>query len=626
MITFEKLAIRRGGRVLFSNAECTIHRGDKAGITGSNGAGKSSWFSLILGELEADEGAVIMPPGISIAHVAQETPALQMSAIDYVMAGDVELVSLQAKIAEAEQQQDGLRMAEHHDALAAIDGYSATARAASLMHGLGFLPDQLRTPLAELSGGWRMRLNLASALMCRSDVLLLDEPSNHLDLEAVIWLEQWLQQYSGAVLLISHDRDFLDCCVNRIIHIENQQVSLYTGNYTDFERVRAEKLSSQQAEFQKQQRQIDHMNDYIRRFRAQATKAKQAQSRIKALERMCIIAPAHVDSPFSFSFQSADQMPTPLLQLQRVDAGYGSSTILKKVSLSLLPGDRIGLLGPNGAGKSTLVRILADDLAPQAGVFTMAQGLRIAYFAQHQLEQLHDKLTPVQHLMMLDDTLSEKQCRNFLGGFAFHGDVSTTPVAPLSGGEKARLVLALMVYQKPHLLLLDEPTNHLDLEMRHALTLALQEFAGAVVLVSHDRHLLRTVCDELWLVAQQSVQEFSGDLDEYASWCLAQRKEGTDALKVDASFSKKDARRNKAELRKNSKPLRQQVVRLEKELEQLQQRQSTIEQELADPDLYKQENSERMKALGIEQKSISKQIHQAESAWLEASEELEDAS
>ncbi|MDX8407466.1 MAG: ATP-binding cassette domain-containing protein, partial [Mariprofundaceae bacterium] len=493
-------------------------------------------------------------------------------------------------------------------------------------HGLGFTVGEEERPVSDFSGGWRMRLNLARALMCRSDLLLLDEPTNHLDLEAVIWLEKWLKGYQGAMLLISHDRDFLDRCVTHIAHIEQQRLELYTGNYSAFECIRAGKLAQQQQAHEKQQSEIKHMNSYINRFRAKASKARQAQSRIKALERMQLIAPAHVDSPFSFSFSHPDAVPSPLLRLNKVDAGYGEALILKKLSFNLMPGERIGLLGPNGAGKSTLIKLLAGELSPQSGSRECARALRIGYFAQHQLEQLHDELSPLQHMMRVDPDLSEKDGRNHLGGFAFHGDMATAPVGPLSGGEKARLVLAIIVYQQPNLLLLDEPTNHLDLDMRHALCMALQDFEGAMILVSHDRHLLRTVCDELMLVADQSATPFDGDLDDYARWLLAARDEDTEAgQSADDSPSRKQERRNRAELRKAMQPLRKRIKTLESELEKLHREKEALDAQLADPELYNPARNEDQKKLARQSTESIARIHQVEAEWLEACEALEQA-
>jgi len=623
MLYFDRITLRRGHKLLFSDASMTIQAGHRVGITGANGCGKSSLFALVQGHIEEDAGSFRIEHGIAIAHVEQETPTLQQNAVDYVMQGDAELTVLQRQLARAESDGDGMRIAALHERISAIGGYAAHARAARLLRGLGFADDALTRPVADFSGGWRMRLNLAHALMCRSDLLLLDEPTNHLDLEAVVWLERWIRDYRGALLLISHDRDFLDRCVNRIIHIEHQSIYLYSGNYSDFERMRSERLALQQASYEKQQQQVAHMNSFITRFKAKATKARQAQSRIRALERMQIIAPAHVDSPFSFSFKHPGLIPNPLLRLNRAAAGYGDMTILNELSLSLLPGERIGLLGPNGEGKSTLIKLLAGELAPQRGSRDAAAELAIGYFAQHQLEQLHDELSPVQHLMMLDDALSEKQARQFLGGFDFRGDMALAPVAPFSGGEKARLVLAMIVYRQPNLLLLDEPTNHLDLEMRHALALALQSFDGAMVLVSHDRHLLRSVCDSLLLVSGGGVAPFDGDLDDYAAWLLQQRESATPAADAGTRPSHKAERQRKSEQRKALQPLRNRVKSLEQQLDELQQQLQTLETELADPDLYDGTSAGRIRELSEQRRLLDAKISECEEAWISASEELE---
>jgi len=622
MLYFDKVSLRRGSKVLFRDASMTIHAGHKVGITGANGTGKSSLFALIQGKLDTDGGHFRMNKGISIAQVEQETPALPTPAVEYIMQGDAELTLLQQQIEQAEAGGDGIRVADLHERFAVIDGYSAHARATRLMHGLGFAIGSENNPVSSFSGGWRMRLNLAHALMCRSDLLLLDEPTNHLDLEAVVWLEKWLKNYRGALLLISHDRDFLDSCANQIAYIEHEQLTVYTGNYTAFERIRAEKLALQQASYEKQQKQVAHMNSFIDRFRAKATKATQAQSRIKALERMQIIAPAHVDSPFSFAFKHPGAIPNPLLRLNKADAGYGDTTILNNVSFSLLPGERIGLLGPNGEGKSTLIKLLAGELDLMKGSRETAKDLAIGYFAQHQLEQLHAELSPMQHLQMLDESLSEKEARQFLGGFDFQGDMALSPVAPFSGGEKARLVLALTVYQQPNLLLLDEPTNHLDLEMRHALSIALQSFEGAMILVSHDRHLLRTVCDSLKLVSNGQVDDFTGDLDDYSKWLLESRDE---EVVVSNTPSRKDERRAKAEQRQKLQPLRNRVKKLETTLDKLHKQKSKLDEQLADPELYESGNSDKLKTLTIEHRKLEQSLQESEEQWMLASEELEDA-
>jgi len=629
MIYFNNLSLRHGVKLLFNKLTMTVHKGQRIGLTGANGTGKSSLFSLILGELQEDSGKFHMDRHITLAHVAQETPALDSPAIAYVMQGDHELESLQQQIHQAEKNDNGTKLTELHERMGHIDGYAATARAARLMHGLGFKVGEETHAVSSFSGGWRMRLNLAQALMCRSDALLLDEPTNHLDLEAVIWLEKWLKNYPGALMLISHDRDFLDSSVNHVAHIEQQNITLYTGNYTAFERIRAEKLALQQSSHEKQQRQIEHMNSYITRFRAKATKAKQAQSRIKALERMQLIAPAHIDSPFSFTFENPSHVPSPLLRLTKINAGYGEHCILHNITMGLLPGERIGLLGHNGAGKSTLIKLLAGNLTPQSGRYEAAQGLRIGYFAQHQLEQLHNELSPVQHLQMLNPSASEKECRLFLGGFAFRDDMATDAIAPFSGGEKARLVLALLVYQKPNLLLLDEPTNHLDLDMRHALTMALQDFEGAMILITHDRHLLRSVCDDLRLVADGKVTTFDGDLNAYADWLSQQNNDSNSTTSTsnaeNSQAAKKEQRRSDNERRKQLKPLRDKVTKLEKQLEKLHAQKDNLAEQLADPSIYEASNKDALKQCTLEHGKLEQQCSEIEEHWMQTSEELENA-
>ncbi|MCF6209024.1 MAG: ATP-binding cassette domain-containing protein, partial [Ghiorsea sp.] len=577
-------------------------------------------------KLEEDKGQFRLKSKLSISHVAQETPALAMAAVDYVLLGDAELCALEKQIEAAEARQDGMALTRLHERMGAIGGYQARARAGQLLSGLGFTTEQESHAVQSFSGGWRMRLNLAQALMCRSDVLLLDEPTNHLDLEAVLWLEKWLKSYQGALLLISHDREFLDSTVSSIAHIEQEKITMYAGNYTAFELRRAEQLALQQSSYEKQQREIAHMQSFITRFKAKATKARQAQSRIKALERMEKIAPAHVDSPFSFEFQDTGFMPNPLRQLQKVSFAYADKNILEDISISLLPDDRIGLLGPNGAGKSTLMKLLAGETSPSAGQVMLSKGVRIGYFAQHQLEQLDSHASPVQHLFELNPDLSEKEARLFLGGFNFHGDMALEPIASFSGGEKARLVLAMLVYQQPNVLLMDEPTNHLDLDMRHALTLALQSFEGAIVLVSHDRHLLRTVCNDLWLVASQKVEPFKGDLDDYANWLNAQRLEAEDKPQASGEHTqaaRKAKRKDDAERRKALQPKRNQLKKLEQRLEKLHSKEAEINKALADSTLYEASEKGRLLKLTTEHNSIKQELDEVEEAWMELSEALE---
>jgi ATP-binding cassette subfamily F protein 3 len=636
MLVFSELFLRRGKKVLLEDANFSIPAGQKVGITGSNGVGKSSLFSLILGKLEADNGNFSMPADWVIAHVAQHTPAGDIPALDYVLQGDRDYVDLQDKISAATDNDDGMMLAELHGRLEDIDGYSAESRAATLMHGLGFKPEEIRLPVEEFSGGWRMRLNLAQALMCRSDLLLLDEPTNHLDLDAVIWLQNWLSRYDGTLLLISHDREFLDSFITLIANIEHRHITLYSGHYSSFEKARAEQLAQQQAAHIKQQKEVEHIEKFIRRFGAKATKAKQAQSRVKVLERMQLIAAAHIDSPFHFNFREPEKLPERLLDSREVSLGYNNMAILKDVSIHLHAGDRIGLIGPNGAGKSTLIKFLAGELEAQSGESWQAQYLKIGYFAQHQLEQLVPEQTALQHLRLLDKKARESSLRGFLGGFGFIGDRVEEPVAPFSGGEKARLVLALLIYQKPNLLLLDEPTNHLDLEMRHALSMALQEYVGAMVIVSHDRHLLKSVTDQFILVDNGKVEAFEGDLDDYAKRLQGKTETPaeevsvieTAAIKpvVENGPTKKDIRRLEAERRKKLQPLKKRVDRLERKIDELNGELDSIDKQLSDPAFYNEENTDLMTSLMQDKAYLAKDIADLEEHWMQATEEYEDAS
>jgi len=646
MLQLTGLELRRGSKLLIEAADLRVYPRHKVGLVGANGCGKSSLFALLRGELTPDGGTVSIPAGWQISHVAQQTPGGERPAIEFVIDGDKELREAQSALQQAEHDDDGLRQAELHDRLESIGGYEAESRAARLLHGLGFAVGDERRPIAGYSGGWRMRLALAQALMCRSDLLLLDEPTNHLDLDAVIWLEGWLRGYPGTLLLISHDRDFLDAVVEHICHIERGRLRLYSGGYSAFERQRAEQLSQQQAAFERQQREIVHVKGFIDRFRAKATKARQAQSRLKALERMELIAPAHMDSPFHFSFAPPDAQPHPLLRLEHISAGYDGTPILRELSLSLTPGERIALLGPNGAGKSTLIKLLAAELAPLAGTLTRAQGLRIGYFAQHQMDHLRPDDSPLAHLMRLDPERPEQQLRDFLGGFDFGGDRALAPIAPFSGGEKARLALALIIYQRPNLLLLDEPTNHLDLEMRHALSEALQEFDGALVLVSHDRHLLRITCDTLLLVHAGGIEPFDGSLDDYPAWLAGRNQSrgqgrdqgrdqdrdatrpGTDgqaaAAPIEVSAAaRKEQRRRDAEQRARQQPLRKHLRALEQRLEELTALQGTLEQRLADPAVYADNAKSRLLQLLADKQRVDAELDDVEAQWLDAGEELE---
>ena len=610
MIVFSSLQIRRGVRVLLDNATATINPGQKVGLVGKNGCGKSTLLALLKNEISADGGSYTFPGSWQLAWVNQETPALPQAALEYVIDGDREYRQLEAQLHDANERNDGHAIATIHGKLDAIDAWSIRSRAASLLHGLGFSNEQLERPVSDFSGGWRMRLNLAQALICRSDLLLLDEPTNHLDLDAVIWLEKWLKSYQGTLILISHDRDFLDPIVDKIIHIEQQSMFEYTGNYSSFEVQRATRLAQQQAMYESQQERVAHLQSYIDRFRAKATKAKQAQSRIKMLERMELIAPAHVDNPFRFSFRAPESLPNPLLKMEKVSAGYGDRIILDSIKLNLVPGSRIGLLGRNGAGKSTLIKLLAGELAPVSGEIGLAKGIKLGYFAQHQLEYLRADESPIQHLARLAPQELEQKLRDYLGGFGFQGDKVTEETRRFSGGEKARLVLALIVWQRPNLLLLDEPTNHLDLDMRQALTEALIEFEGALVVVSHDRHLLRSTTDDLYLVHDRKVEPFDGDLEA--------PKENANSAQA-----RKDQKRREAELRAQTQPLRKEIARLEKEMEKLNAQLAQAEEKLGDSELYDQSRKAELTACLQQQASAKSGLEECEMAWLEAQEQLE---
>ena len=651
MIQFRNLTLTRGVKVLVEQASFQLHVGHKVGLIGANGAGKSSLFALLRGELQPEVGDCEIPPQWVIAHVAQEMTALDLPALEFTLDGDAELREIEAALAHAEANHQGASLAgesiaDLHHRLADIEGYSAKARAAALLDGLGFAQTDLVRPVSEFSGGWRVRLNLARALMCRSDLLLLDEPTNHLDLDAVYWLESWLRDYRGTLLLISHDRDFLDAVVNNVLHIEQQRITLYRGAYSDFERQRGEKLALQQSMFEKQQRKVAHLHSYIDRFRVQATKARQAQSRIKALERMEMISAAHVDSQFSFEFRPPVSAPDPLLVLDDVDAGYkdlnnADKVILKKAVLAIRPGERLGLLGKNGAGKSTLIKLLAAELKPLNGKRVEGKDLNIGYFAQHQLEQLRLNESPLQHMLRLDASTREQEHLNYLGGFDFKGDMARSSIENFSGGEKSRLALALLIWTRPNLLLLDEPTNHLDLEMRHALTLALQDYEGGVILVSHDRALLRASCDNFVLVANGKVTPFDGDLDDYKNWLNSQKQQDIkiDALQANIHEASKPAQIGSQTNTKNNyaqqkqdrqarivqrRPLLKETEQIEKNLEKYNAEKASLDTRAGDADLYDQQNKAELQVLLKRQAELSSAIDEAEMRWLELHEQLED--
>ena len=627
MINIRAMSLMRGGKVLLENADITIFPGHHVGLVGRNGTGKSSLFALLRQELSVEQGSCEVPKAWRIASVQQETPALERSALDYVLDGDTELRELEAQLAQAEADHDGHAIGTLHDKLATIGGYEAPARAAALLDGLGFQPEQIYRPVKAFSGGWRMRLNLAQALIARADLLLLDEPTNHLDVDAIFWLEDWLQRYPGTLMVISHDRDFLDATVQHIVHIENCTATSYSGNYSSFERQQAEHIAQQQAQFEKEQTQRKHLQSYIDRFRYKASKAKQAQSRIKALERLQASAPLRAASGFNFQFKPPAQLPNPLLTLEKVQAGYGDTIILRDIKFNLVPGSRIGLLGRNGAGKSTLVKLLAGELNAQAGVVALNPGVSLGYFAQHQLETLDVQATPLQHLQRLDPIATEQQLRDFIGGFGFSGDAATALVGPMSGGEKARLVLALIVYQKPNMLLLDEPTNHLDSTMREALVYALQDFDGAMVIVSHDRHLLRTTVDEFYLVANQHVEPFAGDLDAYHDWLKqhAQQQKTATTQSSSGKTDRKAEKRQEAERRQALKPLKDRVKKAEQAMQKFEQQLSELNEALADNSLYEAQRKDELTELLQQQAHAQAQLAQAEAEWLEAEEAIQEA-
>ncbi|MEE4639530.1 MAG: ATP-binding cassette domain-containing protein [Wenzhouxiangella sp.] len=622
MIQLSDITLRHGPEALLESTSATLYPGHKVGLIGANGSGKTSLFRLLLGEIDLDGGELSLPADWTLAHMAQEINDLDRPAIEYVTDGDQRLRWAERAVADADASSDGHAIAEAHAELAEAGGYDAHARAGALLNGLGFATDEHRKPVSNFSGGWRIRLSLARALMCPSDLLLLDEPTNHLDMETVVWLEDWLRRYEGTLLLISHDRDFLDQVVDSVMHIEHRRLNTYSGGYSSFERQRAERLAGQQAAREKQQREIAHIQKFIDRFRAKASKARAAQSRIKALERMEVLAPAHADSPFDFSFPTPPPASNPLLHLDQVDLGYGTVKVLRDISLSLAPGDRIGLLGLNGAGKSTLVRALAGDLEPLSGRITSSPKLRVGYFAQHQLEQLDPGASPITHLARLTADVPEQRLRDFLGGFDFRGDMATRPIGHFSGGEKARLVLAMLVWQAPNLLLLDEPSNHLDLEMRHALTIALQGFDGAVITVSHDRHLLNNTVEDFWLIDRGRVVRFDGDLGNYRRW-LRERPAETATTTADAPPLQipKSSGLPRAVL----KPLRNRVEKLAREVDQSAERLRKLEQALADPALYAAGENPRLTQLLGEREALRKTQSNLEAQWLEAEAQLEQA-
>ncbi|MGR6871731.1 ATP-binding cassette domain-containing protein [Pseudomonas sp. HK3] len=628
MIRLQQVNLHLGTKIILQQADLTVHDGHKLAIVGANGAGKSTLFKLLLQQLVPDQGELYLPKNWRIAHMAQEVAASEKSALDYVLDGHQEFRRIQQAMTKAEQAEDDLALATLHGEFEIIHGYQVAQLGQTMLAGLGFKQEQMAHPVSAFSGGWRMRLNLAKALIMPSDLLLLDEPTNHLDLDASLWLESFLQKYRGTLLLISHDRDFIDSVVDGIVHMHQQVINLYSGNYADFERRRAERLAQQQSLYEQQQDQIAHIESFIERFKAKASKAKQAQSRVKALERMERIAPAHVDSQFHFEFPNADKYSDPLLNLQHGNIGYGDNVQLEDVQLSLRPGDRIGLLGANGAGKSTLIKAIVGELALMQGEYFKGEYLAVGYFAQHQVDELDLRLTPFDNLLNLKPDASDQQIRNFLGGFGFHGDQALDVSEKFSGGELARLALARIAWMKPNLLILDEPTNHLDLDMRHALTMALQNYDGAIVVVSHDRHLLANTVDQFYLVHQGRVTEFDGDLEDYRAFIKqaeSDEDETADSTKQteNSAEGKKEKKRREAEIRKQLSPLKKQVTKLEEKVEALQATLVDIETQLADTSLYDTAQKAQLQSVLNAQSQAKQQLEIDEEQWMTLLEELE---
>ena len=660
MIRLQQLSLMRGTKHLFVQVDLTLNPGDKIGLIGANGTGKSTLFAMLRDEIHPDQGSIDFPRNWRVAHVAQETPALERSALDYAIDGDVTLRKLEAELEAIENQHDdaeyGNRIGEIHGMLADADAYTVRSRAEQLLHGLGFSSEQTAQPVSSFSGGWRMRLNLAQALMCPSDLLLLDEPTNHLDLDAILWLEDWLKRYSGTLVIISHDRDFLDGVVNVIAHIDDKKLKRYSGNYSSFERQRAAQMILAAGMIEKQQRKQAHLQSYIDRFKAQATKAKQAQSRIKALARMEELAPLRAAAEFSFEFREPLRAPNPLLTLDHAAIGYRNTEegtekqIASGINFSLQTGQRIGLLGVNGAGKSTFIKTIAGELAVLHGESQLGKGLVIGYFAQHQLEMLRHDESPLWHLARIAPTTREQELRNFLGSFNFPGDMVTSSIAPFSGGEKARLALALIVWQRPNLLLLDEPTNHLDLETREALTDALAQFEGTLVLVSHDRHLLRATTDQFLIVANGALSPFDGDLDDYRDWLfktkLDSKTEARNASLPDTKniaklekkapapiiesispAERKEQKKLEAEQRQKiaalRKPIETSIKRLEEKIEKLNLKKKNIESILSESDIYEEHRKSELQSLLSDQAYCSKELAEVEETWMSQQEDLE---
>ena len=621
MLSFNNLELVLGGKTLFDDVSLTIHHHQKVGLIGANGTGKTSLFKVIKKEIEVDQSSVSYPNDLRISYLAQEVPASDEIALQYVLSGDYRLLEIQHEIELAEKEEKFEILAELYETYSALDGYSAKSKAEQLMVGLGFKSEDFNKPLKDFSGGWRVRLNLAKTLMQPSDLMLLDEPTNHLDLDAILWLSNWIKSFPGALILISHDRDFLDDCVSFIAHLYHQSIELYSGNFTQFEILRAAKLAEIQSNYIKQQKEVAHMQSFINRFKAKATKARQAQSRVKALEKMELIAPAHIDSPFNFTISETEKISNPLISLSDSSLGY-NTPILSMVNLSIAPGDRIGLLGPNGAGKSTLIKSIVGSISLIDGQREAGTNFKVGYFSQHQVDDLDLSISAFTHIQRLDETKTEKQIRTYLGGFNFKGDKVKDPIHLFSGGEKARLAFAIISYQKPNILLMDEPTNHLDMEMRHALTIALQTFRGAILLISHDRHLLNSSVDHFYLVDNGRVDIFNGDLNDYKNYIL-------DIKSSDIKETKKKVKSSKDNKEDNSKLIKSlniEISKLEKRLLRLNTKLDEANLKLADPDLYKDDSSDNLQDLIRNQLELSNEVELADQEWMDKVTHLESLS
>ena len=632
MIEFSNLSIRMNANLLIDGFSFTLSPKMRVGIVGKNGTGKTTLFNTILGRLEPDKGDIYIPKNYVIAEVAQEIHDTSLTAFEYILSGDEELAELRKAEEKALLEEDGFAISDIHQQLERIDGYRADSRAYQLLKGLGFIEADYHKKVREFSGGWRMRLNIGKALMCRSDLLLLDEPTNHLDFETVVWVEDWLKNYGGSLMVISHDKEFLDNICTHIIHLNQQKATAYTGNYSDYLRLSAEKLAHQQALYEKNEKTRAHLQQFINRFGAKATKAKQAQSRVKALEKLEDIAPVVAENEFKFSFRTPDRLPDPLIRMDEVDFSYdGERNILQNINLTITPETRYGILGRNGEGKSTLIKLIAGELSTDQGLIVASEHLNVGYFSQHQVEYLRLDETPLWHIQQLDSTLITQEARNFLGSFGFHGEKVDEAIGPFSGGEKARLALAMIVYQKPNLLLLDEPTNHLDIEMREAIAIALQAFEGAVLMVSHDASLLKLCCDEFMLVAKKTLKPFKGDLDDYRDYLIEQNREAnrkesgaTEALIAPKKETSQQSREERKQLNNELRRITREKESAEKKIPKLEDQIGEIDAILGDPDTYNTHSPQAIEKLNADKETLETELMALEELWLNHSGRIEE--